>query len=66
MTFIGGIGTQRLLMHGTPDEVYAEVLRVARLLGPLVISPSHEALLPNVPPANIEAMARAVLETDGA
>ncbi|MCY2924602.1 MAG: hypothetical protein NT031_04055 [Planctomycetota bacterium] len=65
VTFIGGIGTQQLLVSGTPAEVRAEVLRVARVLGPLVISPSHEALLPNVPPANVEAMARAVLETAG-
>jgi uroporphyrinogen decarboxylase len=34
------------------------VRRVKRLLGPcLVVSPSHEAVLPDVPPANIEAMA---------
>jgi len=57
MTYVGGIGTQQLLVHATPDEVRAEVRRVAGLLGPLVISPSHEAILPNVPPANIEAMA---------
>ena len=25
----------------------------------LVLSPSHEAILPDIPPANIEAMARA-------
>lgn len=63
VTFMGGIDTQQLLVHGTPDEVRAEVLRVRKLLGPrLIISPSHEALLPNVPPRNVEAMARAVQE----
>ena len=37
--------------------------RVKALLGPqLVVSPSHEALLPNVPPANVEAMAAAAVE----
>ncbi len=61
ITFIGGIDTQELLIHGTPDDVRAEVERVTRLLGPLVISPSHEALLPDVPPENVEAMARAVV-----
>jgi hypothetical protein len=31
------------------------------MLGPLVVSPSHEALLPNVPPENVAAMADAVV-----
>ena len=64
IAFMGGIDTQQLLVHGTPDEVKADVHRVRRLLGPrLVVSPSHEALLPNVPPRNLEAMAAAALET---
>lgn len=59
IAFLGGIDTQHLLVHGTPAEVRAEVARVRGVLGPhLVVSPSHEALLPNVPPANVEAMAR--------
>jgi len=58
IAFLGGIDTQQLLVHGTPDEVRAEVRRVKALLGPcLVVSPSHEALLPNVPPENVLAMA---------
>jgi uroporphyrinogen decarboxylase len=57
--FVGGIDVQQLLVHGTPQEVAAEVRRVTHLLGPLVISPSHEAILSDVPPANIETMARA-------
>jgi len=58
MAFIGGIDTQQLLVHGTPEDIRAEVRRVKRLLGPnLVVSPSHEALLPNVPPENVLAMA---------
>jgi uroporphyrinogen decarboxylase len=33
------------------------------VLGPnLIVSPSHEAILPNVPPENVEAMAEAALE----
>ncbi len=60
IAFMGGIDTQQLLVHGTAAEVRAEVARVRRLLGPrLIVSPSHEAILPNVPPANIEAMASA-------
>jgi len=64
IAFMGGIDTQELLVHGTPDEVKEEVHRVRELLGPrVIISSSHEALLPNVPPGNIEAMAEAALET---
>jgi uroporphyrinogen decarboxylase len=56
--FIGAVDTQDLLVHGTPDEVRAEVRRLKRILGPrLVVSPSHEAVLPDVPPANLVAMA---------
>lgn len=64
IAFMGGIDTQHLLVHGTQQEVRAEVHRVKRLLGPrLIVSPSHEALLSNVPPANLEAMAEAALES---
>jgi len=63
VAFLGGIDTQHLLVHGTPDEVRADVRRVRRLLGPhVVVSPSHEAILPNVPPANVRSMAEAALE----
>jgi uroporphyrinogen decarboxylase len=55
---MGGIDTQELLVRGKPDEIRREVRRVIDLLGPsLVVSPSHEALLPNVPPENVRAMA---------
>lgn len=61
VSFVGGIDTQDLLVNGTPEEVRADVGRVASALGPhVVISPSHEALLPNVPPQNVLAMAQAV------
>ena len=61
VAFIGGIDTQDLLVNGSPADVEADVRRVAAALGPdLVVSPSHEALLPNVPPANVLAMARAI------
>ncbi|MEW6071387.1 MAG: uroporphyrinogen decarboxylase family protein [Planctomycetota bacterium] len=63
VAFLGGIDTQELLVRGTPEEVRAEVRRVKGLLGPhLVVSPSHEALLPNVPAANVQAMAAAAVE----
>ncbi|MBN1349753.1 hypothetical protein JXJ21_10120 [candidate division KSB1 bacterium] len=63
IAFLGGIDTQELLVHATPVEVKTEVRRVKDLLGPcLIVSASHEALLPNVPPQNVEAMAQAALE----
>ena len=61
IAFLGGIDTQDLLVHGSPQQIRDEVRRVNDTLGPhLIISPSHEALLPNVPPANVAAMAEAV------
>jgi uroporphyrinogen decarboxylase len=63
IAFLGGIDTQDLLVHGAPEQIKADVRRVKELLAPcLIVSPSHEALLPNVPPANVVAMAEAALE----
>lgn len=63
IAFMGGIDTQHLLVHGSPEDITADVRRVKALLGPrLIVSPSHEAVLPNVPPRNIQAMAEAALE----
>jgi len=60
IAFLGGIDTQDLLVNASPEGVREEVERVKELLGPsLVVSPSHEALLPNVPPENALAMAQA-------
>ena len=57
LCFIGGVDTQDLLNHGTPQEVRDEVRRVIDVFQTgIVISPSHEAILPDVPPANVEAM----------
>jgi uroporphyrinogen decarboxylase len=63
ISFLGGIDTQHILVNATPEEVKEEVRRVRRILGPdLIISPSHEALLPNVRPENVRAMAEAAAE----
>jgi len=63
IAFLGGVDTQGVLNLGTPDEVKAEVRRVKSLLGPcLIVSPSHEAILPDVPPRNVAAMAEAAAE----
>ena len=61
--FMGGIDTQQLLPFGTPEQVMDEVRRVKDILGPgYIVSPSHEALLPNVPIENVIAMSRAAKE----
>lgn len=63
ITFLGGVDTQDLLVNATPDEIRADVRRIKALLGPrLIVSPSHEALLPNVPPENVVAMSEAARE----
>ncbi len=62
IAFLGGVDTQELLVHGVPEDIAREVRRLKGVFGPRwIVSPSHEALLPDVPPANIEAMAQAAL-----
>lgn len=61
VSFCGGVDTQELLAHGTPDQVRAAVKRLCELFPTgLIISPSHEAVLPDVPPENIAAMFEAI------
>lgn len=60
VAFMGGLDTQDLLPRATPAEIEAEVVRLQKVLGPrVIISPSHEALLADVPPENVVAMAQA-------
>ena len=55
--FVGGVDAQHLLVNGTPEEVRAAVLALREVFPTgLVISPSHEAILPDIPPANVEAL----------
>jgi len=59
IVFMGGVDTQDLLPFGKPQEVYDEVMRLRELFGPnFIVSPSHEAM-PDTPPENMEAMAKA-------
>jgi uroporphyrinogen decarboxylase len=50
-----------LLGNGIPDQVIKKGLEL-RLIFPmgLVISPSYEAIFPDIPPRNIEAMLAAI------
>lgn len=59
--FCGGVDAQHLLVNGTPGQVTQKVLELKELFPTgLVISPSHEAILPDIPPANIKALFDAV------
>ncbi len=42
------------------SRIASEIQRLKKVFGPRwIVSPSHEALLPDVPPANVGAMAEA-------
>lgn len=57
VSFCGGIDTQDLLVNGIPAQIQAKVQELRRLFPTgLIISPSHEAILPDVPPAAIKAL----------
>ncbi|WP_346860774.1 uroporphyrinogen decarboxylase family protein [uncultured Draconibacterium sp.] len=59
--FCGGIDAQYLLVKGTPVEIEKRVNEVKKIFPTgLIISPSHEAVLPDIAPENIEALFKAV------
>jgi len=53
----GGIDIQQTIVHGTPDEVRAEVRSRIETLGPngYILAPSH-VLQPDTPPENLVAL----------
>jgi uroporphyrinogen decarboxylase len=62
VAFLGGIDTQELLIKGNPDQIREEVRRLKDIFGPTwIASPSHEALLPDIHPRNVAAMAEEAL-----
>lgn len=62
-SFCGGVDTQDLLVHGTEEEVKNKVRELRKLFpSGLIISPSHEAILPDIPPRNIKALFDAATE----
>ena len=63
IVFVGGVDTQVLLREGTTKQIKDDIRRLKRLFGNnFIVSPSHEAILPDVPPENIAAMAEATWE----
>lgn len=56
VSFCGGVDTQDLLVNGSTDDVKAKVMELRDIFPTgLIISPSHEAIMPDVPPENIPA-----------
>ena len=61
VSFCGGVDAQYLLIKSQPEEVTVKVRELIELFPTgLIVSPSHEAILPDIPPANIEAMFKAL------
>jgi len=61
ISFCGGVDTQHLLVNDTPEKVKAKVRELKEIFPTgLIISPSHEAILPDVNPANVQALFDAV------
>lgn len=57
VSFCGGVDTQDLLVNGSPEDVKKEVARLRSIFPTgLIISPSHEAVMQDVPPENIRAL----------
>lgn len=57
ISFCGGVDTQDLLVNGTPEMVAAKVKELRTIFPTgLIVSPSHEAIMPDVPPANVKAL----------
>ncbi len=57
VSFCGGVDTQELLVSGSPEEVRNKVKELRSIFpSGLIISPSHEAILPDIAPANIQAL----------
>jgi uroporphyrinogen decarboxylase len=61
VSFCGGVDAQNLMVNGSPAQVRAKVKELKEIFPTgLIISPSHEAILPDTPPANVEALFEAV------
>ena len=65
VAFCGGVDSQYLLVRGAPDDVRARVRELRQVFPTgLIISPGHEAILPDIPPENVAAFMEAARELD--
>jgi uroporphyrinogen decarboxylase len=63
VAFCGGIDAQYLLVEGKPEDIIKRVRQVKALFPTgLVVSASHEAVLPDIPPENLQAMFKTINE----
>ncbi len=61
VAFCGGVDAQYLLVNGTPENVWKNVAVLKEIFPTgLIISPSHEAILADIPPENIEALFKSI------
>ena len=59
--FCGGIDAQELLVNGNAAQVRAKVGQLKEIFPTgLILSPSHEAVLPDIAPAHVEAIFAAI------
>ena len=57
ISFGGGVDTQDLLVHGSQEDVKNKVKELRTIFPTgLIISPSHEAIMSDVPPENVNAL----------
>jgi uroporphyrinogen decarboxylase len=62
VAFCGGVDAQDLLVNGTPEQIREKVAQLVKIFPTgLIVSPSHEAILPDIPPENIEALFEEVM-----
>ena len=63
VSFCGGLDVQELLVNGTAAEIRAKVLELRQIFPTgLIVSPSHEAILPDVKMESLDAMIKAACE----
>lgn len=63
VSFCGGVDTQDLLVNGSEEDVRRKVRELREIFPTgLIISPSHEAIMPDVSPKNIRALFDAATE----
>ena len=61
VAFCGGVDHQHLLINGTPEAIAEKIMELKDIFPTgLILSPSHEAIVPEIPPKNIEALFNAI------